>query len=415
MWSKGLVACVFLVAAFSGCLENGRESAAPSSLEAQPTISIAGASVVGQEPLFWKGSELGEGDNETWIIDVTIPEGYWETHRGGLDVVLHVDPRDYVSYEFVLTKENSTEEWEGDGWMDYVVVVEKPTSGRYHIDVAATYGMASYQAEAQIDAVPVETGPARELLPNLVTMVPTELTFSNYGCTWVPVVYECIPPVHTTLGVRGCTMYEYVEEQTKRCLRFSNRIGNIGEGPFEVQLKDQGPLTEERAMLQKGQWVQRIWSSDGSIKEVDVGEAAYHVTHGHFHYQGMAHYQLYKYDAAKHERGASVSEGRKVGFCFLDMGLVALGLPHTGMPTDFKSGCGLTPNWYDMYWYSLDEQYIDVTNVADGTYELVSTANFLKNAKESDHEDNSASVVFRMTGNAIKVLKDEPPSQTAYR
>ena len=118
-------------------------------------------------------------------------------------------------------------------------------------------------------------------------------------------------------------------------------------------------------------------------------------------------------------RGEPLGVGRKAGFCFADVGLVGLGLPHTEDARFHGTGCfvpsaegdwymGVTPNWYDLYPWVLAEQYVDISDAEDGLYELVSTANVDGTIIESDATDNEASVIIRLTGNTVEILRDGP-------
>lgn len=152
----------------------------------------------------------------------------------------------------------------------------------------------------------------------------------------------------------GCGADEVAEDLARRCLRFDNRIGNAGQGTFEIRLS--------------------------AVRIVALGLA---------------------FTKAGHYRGQN---------CFdPSLGL----LPHAGI-NDGESTIfsGLTPNWYDLYSWSTPDQYVDITDVEDGVYELVSVSNSGLTAKETVPGDNEASTVFRMTGNNIEVLKTKTAAPT---
>ncbi len=409
--ARTLIAALLTTAVLAGCLgPDSTKDAGLDSLGPGASLTLGGQSVQDTAPLYFRGPEIGAGERHEYLLDVQIPDGYWATMSGALEVSLLYDLRDYAWVDLFVTTPGG-EEIEAMGWNDYVTLIDTPASGTYTITVKGREGVASYLAVAQLETKPRDAGPARDLLPNLVTLPPTDLTIgSSYTCAFVACVgpYVCAQAlgcVPNPVDVGACSAVERVEDQVQRCLRFSNRIGNVGEGPFEVILE----LPDEAlAMAGRGEWTQNIWRSDGSIRTERVGPAAYHVTHGHVHYEGMAHYELFAYDLDAAERLDAVSEGRKVGFCLIDMGLVELGLPYTSYPGQ-TAGCGLSSNWFDLYWYTLDEQYIDITGLPNGVYELVSTANVLGTAIEADHEDNWANVVFRLTGDEIEILQQDAP------
>jgi hypothetical protein len=359
---------------------------------------MAGQTVWGFQPLLWEGPSLESGKKEELEARLDVPAG-----GKGLLLEVSIDNPDWDAADFSLAVETPDgQTLEGTGWVSYTVMVPQPMAGTYKIAVESISGKGPYQGVVQIESDAPVGGPVRDLLPNLVTLPPIDLRIESSDCFYV--VITCAPSPLPALGIKGCQIYEVAEEQVRRCLRFSNKIGNIGEGPFEIL------LDPEQALLSyagQGRWLQRIYTSDGQFRDEPVGSASFHATHFHHHFDGMAAYSLYAYDVDAGRRGEKVSEGRKVGFCFIDMGLVELGLNNTRAPRygyEHTEGCGLSPNWYDMYWWSLDEQFIDVTNVGDGVYELVSTANAAGAAIESNAQDNAAHVIFKMTGDKIEVM-----------
>ncbi len=87
--------------------------------------------------------------------------------------------------------------------------------------------------------------------------------------------------------------------------------------------------------------------------------------HNHYHYDGYAEYLLFDSD------GASSPVGFKNGFCVLD-----LFCPNGGTA---KYGCGymgISVGCADEYGSGLPCQWIDVTDIADGTYTFVTRVNW---------------------------------------
>lgn len=86
--------------------------------------------------------------------------------------------------------------------------------------------------------------------------------------------------------------------------------------------------------------------------------------HNHFHYDGYAEYILFD------QNGVPVPAGLKNGFCVLDLGCT------TGSG---QYGCGymgISAGCYDEYWAGLDCQWVDVTDIPDGAYTLVTRVNW---------------------------------------
>jgi hypothetical protein len=278
--------------------------------------------------------------------------------------------------------------------------------------------VADYDAIVYLDATPKDTGAVHDLLPDLVTLPPRDLRIQFPGegacylvdCVDVPFASDA----YAAAGIKGCQLYE-AQQGARRCLRFSNYVGNAGEGPATMVLThDQAAL----AVAGQGHFVQRILQSDGTTREQAAGPAMYHPTHGHFHVAGLVDFALYEYDVEKQMRGDKVGESHKTGVCLVDTGLAVLGLPHTRGPfydiSCFNNysllGLGdelsmsLSPGWYDLYGWGTTENEIDVSGLADGTYELVSTANAAGALKESDATNNDGTAVFALHGDAVEML-----------
>lgn len=86
--------------------------------------------------------------------------------------------------------------------------------------------------------------------------------------------------------------------------------------------------------------------------------------HNHFHYEGYAEYVVY--DAL----GNKIPGGFKNGFCVMD-----LACP-TGEQQFSCDLMGISPGCLDRYWAELECQWIDVTDLPDGMYTLVTRINW---------------------------------------
>src|SRR5437867_3881685 len=106
--------------------------------------------------------------------------------------------------------------------------------------------------------------------------------------------------------------------------------------------------------------------------------------HSHYHFVGYSGYEL-------HPRGQAtvVAAGHKESFCIEDTH------PWSATPAPQHYGCfdmGLTVGWGDRYDRSLDCQWIDVTDVPPGDYDLYVTVNPQQILPESDYNNNAAIV-----------------------
>ncbi len=106
----------------------------------------------------------------------------------------------------------------------------------------------------------------------------------------------------------------------------------------------------------------------------------YSPCHTHYHFVGFSNYEL-------HPRGQPgvVAAGHKESFCIEDTH------PFAPNPAPQHYGCfdqGLTVGWSDRYDRALDCQWIDVTDVPAGEYDLHINLNPLQLLPEGDYSNN---------------------------
>src|SRR5439155_10534384 len=158
-----------------------------------------------------------------------------------------------------------------------------------------------------------------------------------------------------------------------RCLRFTNAVANVGEGPLDMRL----PFEQVPAQ----HFLQRVWRADGSFEDVPSAPAEWHPIDRHWHNGAANEFTVYKYDIPTGARGEAVGHGRKTGICYADVGLVALDQARMAAPRHDGSQCfdpaphqawamGLQPGWFDSYDWILADQYVEMSGVPDGTYAL---------------------------------------------
>jgi hypothetical protein len=112
--------------------------------------------------------------------------------------------------------------------------------------------------------------------------------------------------------------------------------------------------------------------------------------HNHWHYRGYADYLLYD------SNGNSVPIGSKNGFCVLD-----LECSNGGAAQYSCQNMGITAGCGDIYDSSLPCQWIDITELAAGTYTLVVRVNWDQSPDklgriESDYKNNWGQVCFQL-------------------
>lgn len=209
---------------------------------------------------------------------------------------------------------------------------------------------------------------------------------------------------------RQCTLV--VVGTCTRQLRFSNTVWNGGHGRLEMRPQNDSRLGKTTAF-------QRIWSHDATGKwylaeEVPVGEFVFHVSHNHWHFEGFANYSLVN-ENADGSIGTNVRRSsQKTTFCVIDTDAVNTGLEHAGSQTYTSCGqtdvTGLSVGWGDKYGYTLAGQSIDITNLPDGRYWLVSTADFQNRLRETNDSNNWAAVKLRISGTSVTELETKYPS-----
>ncbi len=114
-----------------------------------------------------------------------------------------------------------------------------------------------------------------------------------------------------------------------------------------------------------------------------IADFIYSPCHGHYHFEGWANYEIRDAD------GAVVALGHKQAFCLRD-NVPYLPRPSEGYGCDFQ---GISSGWGDVYGSNLDGQWVDITGVPEGDYDLVVTVNAQGKAYErADRHPNAATV-----------------------
>jgi hypothetical protein len=110
----------------------------------------------------------------------------------------------------------------------------------------------------------------------------------------------------------------------------------------------------------------------------------YSACHDHYHFNSYAQYELRNLD------GSVAAEGHKQAFCLLDFyqypGTDGRGANYT------CSNQGISRDWQDVYGGHLDCQWVDVTDVEEGDYDLWVDLNFEHILNESDYSNNSSTL-----------------------
>ncbi len=185
------------------------------------------------------------------------------------------------------------------------------------------------------------------------------------------------------------------EQPGRRLMRFSNAVANIGVGPIELRGSATNPDGSQVVL-------QRIYNQGGSFIDREVGTFTFHPEHGHIHFDDYAVYNL-RAMTENDGVGDIVAAGGKVSFCLLDVTMYEPAVPGTPQVERYNScgqNQGISVGWADVYDSSLADQWIDITDVPDGTYWLESVADPSDRLVESDETNNVA---------RIKITLGPPP------
>ncbi|MFL5895808.1 MAG: hypothetical protein ACJ76Z_11945 [Thermoleophilaceae bacterium] len=316
------------------------------------------------------------------------------------------------------------------------VLLSQPHNGSYRVTVVPFYtnfdkADMSYKGEARPFRDPTQRYANKTtLLPQIQTMPPSNFHIGD------------VPPLpsnptgwrFTSNGTfsNSCYLDETAQFGSQRCLRFDNIIRNVGVGPLVLRFSwSPDALTNNCSMQQE------LLSTDSTVTDRGAGPCVFHPQHAHFHYQNMGVYQLYSVDPSGAPGAKPVATSRKVGFCTIDVEDYSFGLPADeqrprtysfptcNIPnayTDRSDGpygpasppeyMGISPGWGDIYTWDLPGQYIDVTNVPDGTYEVVSRSNPDGGMLTAGRERETGVTCVKITGTTVKTLREFPSEPT---
>jgi lysyl oxidase len=301
------------------------------------------------------------------------------------------------------------------------VFIPNARDGSYTVRVIAsnTFNPGSnaptvpYEGLVQIETLASDPpGQGHRMLPNLRPAPPDGFNIAS-AANLVPIprnkFISCYP--EETIQKKG---------HPTKCLRFNQTIANVGEGPMLMRFGLTGMLTpgnDDNLIMQ------RIMSTDGSHEDVLVPTTyVFHKAHMHLHYKGFGQSFLYPWNSATGRGARPAAIGKKIGFCMIDVEMQDEYWAKTGngprahtfpfscvLPDEVDPSApqawveqGIQVGWADVYGWNLADQYINITDVPDGIYELVQIANPQGSVIEQTRADNCASTVIRITGDTVK-------------
>ena len=351
----------------AGCLEDGTPLADAFSPSPRGPVTPTA-------PVTWDECPAA-CDHGGFRLRVDVPDGF----DGWLDVRVRWDGTEVADLGLRVEAPDGRVATGGRGFDDRLARLHGVRSGIHLVDVD---GEGSYAIDARLGSLDIPAqGP---LLPNLVEQV---------------IEGPAVGP---------CDEVERTEQGAVTCMRFGNGVGNPGHGPVQIRLSMQ-----EGAMAllpMDGRFVQEVRQADGSVEGHEVGPAAFHPSHGHWHYDGFALFELFHVDPATGLRGDLAASHHKSGFCFLDWDRMPENVTEPAEQERAETDClvpglglvfspeapggppawtnGISRGWYDFYEQQLTDQYVDIDGLPAGTYELVATADPLGTLVELDETDN---------------------------
>lgn len=176
------------------------------------------------------------------------------------------------------------------------------------------------------------------------------------------------------------------ETATGRLLRFPTVAANIGTGPLDI-------IAEGVESNGATQTFQRIWTDTWQFRDVASGEFVFHPTHDHIHFDAFERYELV--DAAD----TVVAVAEKVSFCLRDSIRISEERPEpTGVVFVAPADCGgneqiINPGFGDHYHSLLDDQWIEISDVAPGSYRVRVIVDPLNQIVEADETNNTSTFV----------------------
>lgn len=171
-------------------------------------------------------------------------------------------------------------------------------------------------------------------------------------------------------------------------LRINTVTANIGDGPLHIV---GGKVVGDDEQIV----YQRVWRSDDTFSDHEAGRFVYHKYHEHIHFDNYAQYSLRLQDVD----GKVIAEGNKIGFCLTDVipadqALMDASTAYIALPP-LECGSreqGINSGFADYYGAKLADQWIDITDVPWGEYQLAIVVDPNNLIMESNEDNNHLSM-----------------------
>jgi lysyl oxidase len=214
---------------------------------------------------------------------------------------------------------------------------------------------------------------------------------------------EYLPDLRQRVPSELSAKYRRRAGRTRVALGFRSVVDNVGAGPLVVRgqrLPNAGTMTADQVVAHR----------DGSTTvNPAVGTLRYTrlPDHAHWHFLRFDRYTL-----RSARSGRLVRRDHKTGFCLADGAHIRGFRKHVPArvldvgyddndcarrrPLARRLTEGISVGWLDDYDPYLEGQDIDITGLRAGRYELAHHVNSTRRLRESNYENNAASVLIRL-------------------
>ena len=371
---------------------------------------------------------------ESRTLRIGFPASTWVRPGDGVIIAIHHqgfdDALNLYVYDPAGQMVGQSNGLDSDG---QAVLLKHPAAGTYRIVVNASElanANVTYLGDARLHLDPCTSGNC-DLLPYLHPVAPTDFHLSGLPVGPSTALGQPLPFALGPATTQSCWLDEQTAQGASRCLRLTNTIDNLGAGPLILRFQLTSPLLQpgvdpHNEYLTGCEMQQVVMRDDGSSWTRDAGPCVFHVPHGHFHYQNMATFGLHAVNADG-STGPTLRTAKKVGFCLTDVHEQAFGNPSAGSPGSAGNGgrqywfpncnlpsqidanawvrMGISAGWGDVYTWDVPQQYIEVSGVPDGLYDVVSVANPLGQILESGgHTGGQARSRVCISGSSATVV-----------
>lgn len=198
------------------------------------------------------------------------------------------------------------------------------------------------------------------------------------------------------------------DEHDRKYIRFSNAVYNNGTGDMEFF----GEMDPDGKTINVTQWIS---TTTGSYVTLDVGEFIFHQVHNHYHWEGFSDYQVWSTDESFNII-EPLATSDKVSYCLRDFEPVKDLIPDYEEPeitskwpkydSCYWEHQGLSVGWSDTYEEKIAGQVVNISELEDGIYALISTADPANKLLEAEENNNTAVIYFKIEGRILSRVEE---------